>query len=194
MRDRLDKQLEKLEKFEDFNWKKLSRVRGGAHEAIVGEWISWWIKIDPKDHMVLNPSSHIERRSADIVFLRRTTGNSYFPFGVAEVENTRKKWKQKLRSLRAYERRLDTLRFILLCVTTTEKNEVDEEEFARLVKHTVNMSKNSKLKWILYRLTYSPWAKETFPIVLKDELYYSRVIRGGFFIIKNGKVVQVPKE
>jgi len=187
------KGLETLERFEDFNWKKLAKVRGGAHEAIVGEWIDWWIRMDPKDHRVVNPAPYVRNRSADILFLRITTENSYYPYGVAEIENNRKMWSQKLRSLKAYEERLGPLRFLLLC-TATIQGKVDEAEFGKFIQHAVGVSKTSKPKWVVYRLKYVPSKKEKFPIVLKYEWYYPYVNSGEFFIIKNGKIVQRPKQ
>lgn len=181
--------IDLTKEFQNFDWKKLSKVRGKAHEGIIGEWISWWIEIDSQNHMVFNPAPYAENRSADIVFLRNVKGY-YFPFGVAEVENNPKKWMEKLNTLTVYEKqysKLETLGFLLLCVTTRS---ADEEKFRKLVQQAMNISKDSELNWILYRLTKIPWKKDTCPIVRENEMvwFYESIVNGESFVIKSGKV------
>ena len=165
----------------------MSKVRGKAHEGIIGAWISWWIDIDPDNHIVFNPAPCADNRFADIAFLRNID-DLYHPLGFAEVENDPKKWIYKLDTLRAYERQysnIGTLEFLLLCVTTKS---ADEERFQKLIQQTVNISKNSELDWILYRLVKIPWKEDTSPIVREDEMvwFYESIQKGQFFIMEKG--------
>lgn len=165
----------------NFNWKKLSRVRGQAHEGIIGGWISWWVEIDFENHLVFNPAPYVESRSADIVFLRKIE-DIYCPLGVAEVENDPKKWADKIETLKVYEgqySKLKTLKFLLLCVTTRR---ADNEKFERLIQQTRDVSKNSELDWMLYRLIKRPWKE--------DEIvwFYESIDNGEFFIVRKGEL------
>ena len=191
------------EKFQNFNWEKLEKVRGKAHEGIIGEWINWWIGIDMERHMVLNPAPYVEGRSADIVFLRNIEEEGsgilplYYPIGVAEVENEVKKWDEKVAALRAYEKEYsklktekgeEAIKFLLLCATAKS---VHREKFEELVKHITGLSKDSQLNWILYRLEISPWGEDTCPIVGEgDEVGWREQISGReLIIVKKGEVV-----
>jgi len=190
------------EKFKNFNWQKLSKVRGKAHEGIIGAWIDLWIEIDPENHMVLNPASYIADSSADVVFLRNIQEEGsrilplYYPIGVAEVENSPKKWIEKVETLRAYEKEYlnlraegarATLKSLLLSITAKE---VYQEKFEELVQRVKDLSKNSESSWVLYRLTIASWRNDTCPIVREGDLVMWResISDGEFFIVDRGEV------
>jgi len=173
-----------------FDWKKLTNVRGAAHDAIIGAWIDWWISIDARKHMVLNPPHKVNRRIADIMFLR---GDEYVydVVGIAEVENSPKKWMAKIRTLEAYRKRyshLKCMKFLLLCVTTYPQH---QEGFAELLQHIMELSETTQLTWILYRFDLGRHGEDIHFIVREDELVwtYDYIKSGKSFLLRNGQIL-----
>ncbi|MEM2954288.1 MAG: hypothetical protein QXU21_08480 [Candidatus Bathyarchaeia archaeon] len=128
------------------------------HDGIVGEWIRWWIDINPDAHMVINPAPYIKGEgeqwySADILFLEKIDGDKFMLTGVAEVENNRRNWFEKLESLKAYvsrKSRYSNLKFVLLCVSVYSDG--DKNMFNTLMEKIRDLSKRFEIDWILYRL------------------------------------------
>jgi len=173
-----------------FDWKKLAKVRGAAHDAIVGAWIDWWINIDVNKHMVLNPPHKVDGKMADIMFLRRDEEYFYDPIGVAEVENNPEKWMEKIETLKDYWKIYSSQKrmlFLLLCVTT---NPQYEERFEELMEHIKAISKTMEITWVLYRLDVGGWKNDIHAIVREDEMvwFYNYIMKGKAYMIKNGKI------
>lgn len=111
-----------------FNYKRLNNyIYGGAHDAIIGEWIKWWITDCLKNkkgivNSVINPAIHArflgKGYCADILFAEHSQKTDkgkdidgeerefFRIIGVAEIENDNclKKLKHKVNSLYAYEK------------------------------------------------------------------------------------------
>jgi len=120
----------------NFDYKRLNKsVYGGAHDAIIGEWINWWVKYCLNDkkgiiHSIINPAMQASFRGkpyfADILFVEHSekidigkdsdgvTRQFYRVVGVAEIENDNslEKLKHKVNSLSAYENCRDKKRRI----------------------------------------------------------------------------------
>ena len=179
---------------------RLTKIRGGAHEAIIGEWIRLWNDLNP-DNMVINPAPLVEGRVSDILFLEPEyetidniqEPNYWKPAGVAEIENNIEKWNDKVRSLVGY---IETypIHFVLLCVRVYSKSTNEQSKFKSLVNSICSVSENtSKVSWLLYKLNQNPWREAENIITFQPEedanVYFYRFIDGGEGrIIKNGKV------
>jgi len=183
-------ELNVQKELQTFDWKKLANVRGGAHNATIGAWINWWINIDVKKHMVLEPPHKISGKVADIMFLRSDEEYIYHPIGVAEVENTPEKWMEKIETLKAYWKRYSRLKcitFLLLCVTA---NPQYEEKFKELLKHIKELSKITEPIWVLYRLDIGRWKNDIHVIVREDDMvwFYDYIKNGKAYMIRNGQI------
>lgn|GEM_PF-5949322 len=172
----------------------LSRTRGKAHDVVVGEWVRCWIKLD-RYHLAFNPAPVVGSHTADILFLEPECDDMPIlrPVGVAEIENSRDKWFEKLESLIEYIKEYQ-LRFALLCVRVYQNSRYDVKSFDQLKEKVISLSKDiPNVNWILYRLDESPWGKDKYLITFKPdpeaEIYAYRFIFGGEgIIIKNGEV------
>jgi len=184
--------------------RRLSNVRGAAHDAIISEWIRCWLELDPENHLVFNPAPKASGRVADIMFLKPEYDKEvedsvvWIPSGVAEIENNRKKWFEKLESLNEYTE-VYPIKFVLLCVRVYVKSKVDMEAFERLVEEIRELSRDKpNVSWILYRLNESPYGKDVFGVVFDVDpeaaVWYHRFISSGEAIIfKDGKIEQIIK-
>jgi len=118
-----------------FRYERLQFVYGGAHDAIIGEWIRWWNEDVLKGskyfvHSVINPAIQARYRGkryyADILFAEHVTNQDrgkdiegverdFFRIvGVAEIENNNclENLKRKVDSIYAYEKCRDRRRRI----------------------------------------------------------------------------------
>lgn len=184
-------ELDLEKEIQTYNWKKLMNIRGGAHDAIIGSWINWWINVDVKKHMVLNPPHKVGGKLADILFLRGDKEYLYHPVGVAEVENNPEKWMEKIETLKAYWKRYSNLKcitFLLLCITTNPRY---EEKFKELLEHIKELSEIVKATWILYRLDIGRRQNDIHLIVREDEMVwsYDYVTKGKAYVIRKGQIL-----
>lgn len=185
------------QKLQNFDWMRLSKIKGNAHEGLIGCWINWWLNLDLDNHMVFNPARCVQNRYADIAFLKKID-DYYHHIGFAEIENEPKKWEYKLETLKACAEQYSqprTLDFLLLCVTTRPK---DEQKFQELRKHVMDASKELELNYVLYRLMKSPWKDETTANgIIKendDVWYYESISSIEFFVDKEGKEIRKIRE
>jgi len=158
-----------------FNIKRICETVYGykPHSAIIGEWIRWWLKDSwlDKERMrrIINPAIGVTYRKkrvfADLMFAEQARRNSKFfkILGVAEVENNRSKFPEKLRSLSFYEqihketedRKFPDLKFGILCCRIKEREDSTETDLIKnLVKECRMYSRNSEVYWVLYLLKY----------------------------------------
>ena len=92
----LETELKKLK------YSRLPFLWGKCHEALIGLWIDWWFSLNKK--MLVNNSgrkikdSNGRYRTADIFLCRFKKGIRYSIEGIAEVENTKSKWSEKLKT------------------------------------------------------------------------------------------------
>jgi hypothetical protein len=175
-----------------FNYERLSRLRGKAHEGIIGEWIRWWLDIDSYNY-VYNPAPYLENKSADIMFLGFDRNFVHVPKGVAEIENNKKKWFEKLEYLQTIvlSKEFSEMEFALLCVTVKLKSKSDQQVFNELTERMKVFSQKTKnVNWILCRLDQSPPKEETCFVFFGEEAKdYKRSISGGScLIIKEGEI------
>ena len=193
---------------QQFEWKRLLRVCGGAHHGKIGEWIRWWIDLKPR-HMVINPApmESTKRVFADILFLEEVRGTNLFEVvGVAEVEDDKEKWIDKLQSLKAYgqnQKQFPDLKFALLCMSVY-MNITIEKDIWELGKAVQNLSKNSRMDWILYMLKYAKISKEETPWAIKitdyakgsDSFFYTHrnLVGVEWIIIRNGESLKEHSE
>lgn len=179
-----------------FTYDRLSRIRGEAHDAIVGEWIRWWLEVDPQNHLAINPAKYVDAEdgksySADILFCRKDAEELELQeiVGVGEIENKRKKWFEKLESLKAYalSMKYPSLRFTLLCVRIYSRK--DEELFTQLLERMKKLSMLiPKTDWILCSLREASGKEDIDLVAVGDDVYWHRFISGrSWIIIKNGK-------
>jgi len=178
----------------------LSRTRGRAHDVLVGEWVRCWIELD-RYHLVFNPAPAAGSHTADIMFLepqydevKDYEPSIWKPVGVAEIENNKNKWFEKLESLSEYTKEYQ-LRFVLLCVRVYQNSRDDMKSFDQLKEKIISFSRNTpNIKWILYRMDESQRNKDMYLVTLKPDpeadVYNYRFICGGEgIIIENGEVI-----
>jgi hypothetical protein len=178
----------------------LSRTRGKAHDVLVGEWVRCWNELDHY-HLAFNPAPVAGSHTADIMFLepeyneiKNYEPSIWKPVGVAEIENNRNKWSEKLESLSEYIKEYQ-LKFVLLCVRVYQNSRDDMKSFDQLKEKVIIVSRNMpNVEWILYRWDESPWSKDMYLITFKPdpeaEVYaYKSICGGEGIIIKNGEVI-----
>jgi len=187
--------LEKM--LEQFEYDRLSRVRGEAHDAIVGEWIRWWLEANLESHIAFNPAKYVDTKegksySADILFCRRNKEEFELQeiVGVGEIENKRKKWFQKLESLKSYalSGKYRDLQFTLLSVRIYSRK--DKELFSQLLERIREASLvTPEIDWLLYHLSETSGKQDVDLVAIGNDVYWHRFISSGeWAIIKNGKV------
>jgi len=186
---------------------------GSCHDAIIGEWINWWLTQEG-DTRICNPARHSRlgsrRYIADLLFLERFEGYDYYEVkGVAEIENNESKFMDKIKSLASYENYVKkgsavypNLEFAIFCYTLNLPN---DELADRIYETLIDVSKNSKLLWIACEVGNSLREKGDvddsifMPNYVKgyDCFYYYRRFSSVFlYSIKSGKQVQeftIPK-
>jgi len=199
-------------------------LKAPTHEPIIGEWVRWWTedtrtKGAGEKRAVLCPGTKATYRSqvrtADILFLEKMSGQaSYKIKGVAEIESAYSKLKNKLQTLKFYEkyrlrgrRPYKDLQFAILSMTLKVKQEIkkssdiNREEIRRdldpIIKKAQELSRNSKLTWVVYVLfsvpntgkcSYDILAPEYYP---DSETYYWREKYGPcayYVMIDKGKI------
>ena len=137
-----------------FDYKRLRKIRGGAHGGKIGEWVRWWINARPSRRMVITPAPMVSWKDksflADILFLQKPRKTEIYKIlGVAEIENSFRKAVRKLKSLRAYEQnesQYPDLKFVLLCLSLFPPLEKVPQVIQRNLKR---FSKDSRLRWVL---------------------------------------------
>jgi len=177
---------------QQFDYERLSRLRGKAHEGIIGEWIRWWLEADPYNY-VYNPAPYAKNNSADILFIGLTEDQAvHIPKGVAEIENNRENWFKKLESLETYalSENYSEMDFALLCVTVYSKSKTDQQMFNELlecVKHSSEKMPN--IYWVLCRLDQSPSKEEICLVFFGDKEKEPKrfISSGNCLLIKEGK-------
>lgn len=178
---------------QNFNCSRLSKIRGHrSHDGIIGEWIRWWIDMNSDAHMVINPAPSVKGErwySADILFLEKNDEGKFMLAGVAEIENNRRKWFEKLESLKAYASKKSqyrNLKFVLLCVGV--HSDGDKNMFNGIMEQMRSFSKQFGLDWVLYRLNLG--YKEDACPEFRDEKkpYLLSILDGQWWLIKNGNV------
>ena len=132
---------------ERFDTSVLSRVRGKAHDVIIGEWARLWISDSPNSRLVFNPSPYAQNKTADLLFMHDPEGSgAYQPVGVAEIENDENSWEKKIQSLQEYEREIPELKFALLGIKVWKDR---LELFDNVLVLIKKVSEGSKLQWVL---------------------------------------------
>jgi len=182
---------ELVEMVQKFDVEKLSKVRGAAHDGIIGEWIRWWLDLNPDKHLVFNPAPYAKNNTADILFLKEQAEYGVFvPFGVAEIENNKDQWSSKLKSLETYEKELPDLKFALLCVKTGPRS---EDAYRHLIEEVKKISSSSRVHWIIYRLKAKSRGNDVDLVSLKEDekVYGSNFIDGGeYCLIVKGTMLE----
>ena len=140
--------MEIRKEIEKFAYKRLNHIYGRAHDAIVGEWIKWWITECLKGrkgtiHSVINPAMRARfwgnTYFADILFAQHSEKidvgkdidgekREFFRvIGVAEIENDNslEKLEHRVNSLYAYEK----------CKDKRHRNKFPDLEFGILCTH-----------------------------------------------------------
>lgn len=174
----------------------LGRVHGGAHDAVIGAWIHWWIRNVPES-LVLNPGAAAvyrkERRYTDILFAERGK-----LIGAAEIENSEKHARllSKVRSLRKYEKVKKfsrDLRFLLLCafIFTDEKGEPEKNlrttNVEATIGHVREASAKSNILWVAYVLKWVKQNHEDFVTLSKRAQGYRYLCQAAdWHVFKNG--------
>jgi len=177
---------------QQFDASRVFRLRGKAHEGIIGEWIRWWLDFSPQNY-VSNPAPYLNTKSADILFLSLNQDMIHVPIGVAEIENNANKWYEKAETLNQYisSTQYPDLKFALLCVTVNPRSKTKKEMFQRLLKYIKNTSMKTKhITWILCRLEQGAPRKEECILFLgEEEKQSTRFISAhNIFLVNDGKV------
>ncbi len=195
---------------------------GKCHEALIGEWVNWWLRKTKKssERRIINPAiqaSYYGNYTADILFCERDNrSKSYKALGVAEVENEPNKYLYKLKSLNAYifskgkkrEQKFPDLEFVLL----STRQKIDKEGnitnfhfnlYEAIKEQIINYSEKSDVYWIYYqmKLKSHPYESpdETFDIdYLRDAekfwYAYSFEDKPDYLIVRKGKLIkEVPQ-
>jgi hypothetical protein len=146
-----------LKSLRKYDFQRILRMKGSCHDAIIGEWISWWLNQNING-MICNPArgSKLGNRRciADLLFLEQFQGFDYYEVkGVAEIENNENKFIDKVKSLASYENYVKrgskvypSLEFAILCHTLNLPNdELAEKIYGRILE----VSEGSNLLWII---------------------------------------------
>lgn len=152
-----------LESIKDYDFRRILRMKGSCHSALVGRWIDWWLgqKIDG---MVCNPArgsrGGCRRYFADLLFLELFQGEDCYEVkGVAEVENNREKFTQKIRSLASFEkytrrgiRAYPDMEFAAFCYTI----DIPEDVLGQKIYDEIfDVCEESELLWIVCEIRRS---------------------------------------
>ena len=161
------------------DWRTLAKLRGSAHNTIIGFMSSRWLGYSP-NHFVLDgaPSTHIgsktqKRRYADLLFCRGTS-----PLIVVEVESTEKKYIEKKDALCMYLN--DTENFfglqfgmlVLLNYTDRAKDRY-QHHWDELKTEVCQSTHNIVLVSFQKRNEPLPFDAKTHARLLKDTGYYN---------------------
>ena len=156
----LETELKKL------NHSRLPFLWGKCHEALIGFWIDWWFSLNKKV-LVNNSGRKIKDNSgkyktADIFLCGLKKGRKYGVEGIAEVENTKSKWHEKLKTLEQYAKaevgknlKFPSLKFILLSIVYDENPSSSKKLYNKLIKEAKKVSKNIKQKVIITKFIRS---------------------------------------
>lgn len=168
------------EMIKNFNYNRVNNCYyGKCHEALIGEWINWWLENGEKSHerRIINPAVQAyyngRKYYGDLLFFEKNNkSKSYKAVGVAEIENPKSKYLSKLlsklKSLNAYiyakgvnnQKKFPDLEFVLLSAIQV----VDEEGFItnshlalyeKLRKKIIEYSKSKESEgvyWIFYQM------------------------------------------
>ena len=181
---------------------RLTGVRGSAHQAVIGEWIRCWRELEPENNLVLNEAPVAVNHTADIMFLEpeyeviegERQPAYWTPAGVAEIENNRVKWFEKVESLIEYIQKYP-LKFVLLCVKVYTNSKLDNAAYNQLIEKIIESSQATpKVSWILYKLNESPWKEDaSFPIAFDPDSdamiwFYRFVSSGEGIVFKDGNI------
>jgi hypothetical protein len=163
------------------DWHTLARLRGSAHNTIIGFLSSRWLGYSP-NHFVLDgaPSTHIgsktqKRRYADLLFCRDKS-----PLIVVEVESTEKKYPEKKEALCTYlddTENFSGLQFgmlVLLNYTDRAKDRY-QHHWGKLKTVVRQSTHNIVLVSFQKRSEPLPFSAKTHARLLKDMGYYSWV-------------------
>jgi hypothetical protein len=182
-------------------------MKGSCHDALIGEWINWWLNQDI-DGMICNPARGSKlgtrRCIAYLLFLEQFKGFDYYEVkGVAEIENNEKKVMDKVKSLASYENYVKrgskvypNLEFAILCYTLNLPN---DELAEKIYNRILEVSEDSSLLWIACEVGNSLRSdKEAdysicMPNYAKGADYFSYCRNFSsvvFYGIKNGKQIE----
>ncbi|MBI5798236.1 hypothetical protein HZA98_05030 [Candidatus Woesearchaeota archaeon] len=153
----------------DFKKLKDSRLPflwGKCHEALIGLWIDWWFSLKEK-RLVNNGGRKIKDskgnyRTADIFLCKLKNGRKYAIEGIAEVENTKPKWYEKLKTLEEYTKvkvgknlKFPSLEFILLSIVYDENPNSSKKLYNKLIEEAKKVSRKIKQKVIIAKFIKS---------------------------------------
>ncbi len=156
----LETELKKL------NYSRLPFLWGKCHEALIGLWIDWWFSLNKK-MLVNNCGRKIKDkngiyRTADIFLCRLKKGRKYSVEGIAEVENTKSKWYEKLKTLEEHTKvkvgknsKFPSLKFILLSIVYDENPNSSKKLYDKLIEEAKKVSKNINQKVIIAKFIKS---------------------------------------
>jgi len=203
-----------LESVKKYDFLRIRRFIGRCHDALIGEWINWWIEQNSTG-MICNPARSSKKGSkrciADILFLAQPDKQDYHEVkGVAEVENSENKIISKIESLNSYEKHkkrgslaYPDLEFAIMCYTLKTPNETLS---AQVYSRIIQISKSSNILWIVCQIGKGLTDGETanysvyMPDYVKgyDRFFYNRNFDSLFiYFIKKGKQIGeilVPRE
>ena len=158
-----------LDSIKRHDFQRILRFRGKCHDALIGEWINWWLGQNING-MICNPargSKLASRRCfADILFLEQFKGEEHYEVkGVAEVENNKNKFIKKIKSLTSYEEytkrgsvAYPDLEFAIFCYTLATPNDaLAQKVYSKILK----VSQRSDLLWIVCEIGKCLSDKET---------------------------------
>lgn len=147
----------------EYDFEKIARMMGSCHDALIGEWINWWLSQNASN-MIINPARASKSGSqtfyADLLFLEQFEGiEPYEVKGVAEIENNEEKLMTKIDSLRSYETHKSgvefdypNLSFALFCYTLNLPN---DDLTNRIWNRILEVSKDSHLLWVVCQIDSS---------------------------------------
>ncbi len=203
--------------FDKFNYNKVCNCYyGKCHDALIGEWINWWLVRTKKSNYrrIINPAIKASNYTADILFFERDNrSKSYKALGVAEVENNAKEYLNKLKHLNAYifakgknyEKKFPDLKFVLL----STRQQTDKEGYITPLHDTLYENikekiikyseKSPDVYWIYYQMKFKSHPDsspdETFDIdyvkdVEKFWYTYSFDDQPDYLIVRNGEKIK----
>jgi hypothetical protein len=150
----IESELRKL----DFS--RLPFIWGKAHSALIGFWIDWWFSLH-NNGLVNEPGREAmtiggKKRFADVYFAKMGHQKKFKILGIAEIENNKNKWLEKLETLGMHAKaKLDgnlkfpSLRFVILSIPFDEIPRQSEQIYNELITTAKQLSRTIKPKVII---------------------------------------------
>lgn len=204
-----------VKELDRFDLSSIKRTLGDMHHSLIGKWIDWWIE-GGKDKRIAwsEPPCLLNRNRSDIMFLECLQEDTFYPVGIAEVENDEKNWDEKIETMAEYARNIDSIDFLILSTWTYSEVALDKRMRSRaerllrlLVDKASEATKDAEFKLIICLILYSkdelsfhvrniPWKYKSggYTRRLPSEVQWFLAQKGNVSFWKNGSWKLLPND